>query len=596
MALIEGLLKKAQIEPFTDAGKPTASDMAYRVIWVSDLGELQVSNGSTWVSVGGSSNASGATLVQELDTSVAGITAGEAITANDACVCIIHNGTGSDVYRVFKTDADFGNKNSFSGFAVASASVTPQITTYTISAAYVASNTIPITINTRNYSTTYASSSDATLQALATLIATDQDVQSATVTVVGGNQTGSDDRVITITSKGGLSLNITSTTVTGGASQPTVTLSNTQTASGGSVDLHQYGPLSGFSGLTTGARYFLSSTAGGITTSYTSPADVYVGQALSSTILFVNPNKFNYEFQSAEGTMLAGAGFTDGDNAVGAAKSTWEHYNFVSWSSGTSQPAARAGGCTSDSGMKGSVYVFDGITGTITSGDPQSAAETYAYNKTSWTNLSDRTTARGGFGVAALSGSMFLMKGSTSQNAASATNALDSFNGSTWVNSVSTFSSSRKNCGGFYYSSKVFCIGGVDTGASGSSTTESWNGSSVTSESAPSLGSGFDVSGGIGMLSFAYVSSYNATHESFKYSGTTWSSNYSIGARICYGIQQAPGGPMGGYNPTTGRAYLNGGSNGSSDPLATTYYFDGTTVSAGTSSSNTGAGKSGGMA
>lgn len=49
--LVEGLLKKAQLEPYTNAGKPAASGMAYRVIWVTDLAQLQVSDGSTWQAI-----------------------------------------------------------------------------------------------------------------------------------------------------------------------------------------------------------------------------------------------------------------------------------------------------------------------------------------------------------------------------------------------------------------------------------------------------------------------------------------------------------------------------------------------------------------
>ena len=51
MALIEGLLKKAQLEPFTDAGKPAASSMPYRVIWVTDLSQVQISNGTSWEAI-----------------------------------------------------------------------------------------------------------------------------------------------------------------------------------------------------------------------------------------------------------------------------------------------------------------------------------------------------------------------------------------------------------------------------------------------------------------------------------------------------------------------------------------------------------------
>ena len=564
----------------------------------SDDGDLvlQPNSGTgRWIKITSSSSAGGGdTLVQQLDTSVAGITAAEAISNRDACCLILHNGTGSDVYRIFKSDSDFGNKNSFAGFAKAAATVTPQITTYTISAAYVSGNVIPISINGRGYSVTYASSSDATLQALTTAIATDQDVASATVTVVGGNQTGTDDRVITITSKGGLSLNITGTTVTSGASQPTVTLNNTQSASGDTLDLHQYGPLTGFTSLTTGGKYFLSATSGAITATYTSPADVYVGQALSSTILFVNPNKFNFDFQDNSGTMLSGSGFSAA-TAGASTQSAWEHFNFSSWSSGTSQPAARAGGHTSDSGMKGAVYLFDGTTGTVSSG-AASSLKTYAYNKTSWSTLSDRTTSKFGSGVAVLSGSMFVMKGCTNQNYTSPTTSLDSFTGSSWTNGVSSFSTGLGKCGGFIYSSKVFVMPSFNSGGTPVATVESWNGTTVASETSLPI-STQETNGCSAMLSFGYVTADNGTTDnSYRYSGTTWSSNFSLGVNLTYGSVEIPTGSSGGFNAATGRSYINGGSNTGGTSLASTYYFDGTTITSGTSSSNTGTGKSGGMA
>lgn len=47
---VYGALEVAQLEWFTDAGKPAASSYAYRVIWVTDKKEIQVSDGSNWIS------------------------------------------------------------------------------------------------------------------------------------------------------------------------------------------------------------------------------------------------------------------------------------------------------------------------------------------------------------------------------------------------------------------------------------------------------------------------------------------------------------------------------------------------------------------
>lgn len=49
MAKIYGALEVAQLEWFTDAGKPAPSSYIYRVIYVSDLKQIQVSDGSAWI-------------------------------------------------------------------------------------------------------------------------------------------------------------------------------------------------------------------------------------------------------------------------------------------------------------------------------------------------------------------------------------------------------------------------------------------------------------------------------------------------------------------------------------------------------------------
>ena len=48
MAKIYGALEVAQLEWFTDAGKPAPASYIYRVIYVSDLKQIQVSDGTTW--------------------------------------------------------------------------------------------------------------------------------------------------------------------------------------------------------------------------------------------------------------------------------------------------------------------------------------------------------------------------------------------------------------------------------------------------------------------------------------------------------------------------------------------------------------------
>lgn len=117
----------------------------------------------------------------------------------------------------------------------AKGSVTAQIQTLTLGGALVAANVVALTVDGVALSVTYASSSDATLQALADLIAAQPNVASATVTVVGGTQVGADDRVITVTSSTGVPVIITGISITGGAGQTTLTLAETQAPAGHEV-------------------------------------------------------------------------------------------------------------------------------------------------------------------------------------------------------------------------------------------------------------------------------------------------------------------------------------------------------------------------
>lgn len=52
-----GAIENVQIEWFTDAGKPSAASNPYRIIYVTDLKELQISDGSTWTRYQGASMA-----------------------------------------------------------------------------------------------------------------------------------------------------------------------------------------------------------------------------------------------------------------------------------------------------------------------------------------------------------------------------------------------------------------------------------------------------------------------------------------------------------------------------------------------------------
>lgn len=111
-----------------------------------------------------------------------------------------------------------------------------QISTLTLDGALVADNQLDCTVNGRTYTETYAASSDATWAAMTAQLAADADVDTAAVTVVGGNQTGSDDRVITLTGFNNIPFTA-ACTVTLGAGQAAVAFATSQNASYGAANV-----------------------------------------------------------------------------------------------------------------------------------------------------------------------------------------------------------------------------------------------------------------------------------------------------------------------------------------------------------------------
>jgi hypothetical protein len=96
--------------------------------------------------------------------------------------------------------------------------------TWTASADFVSGNTIAFSINGRAYSVPYATNNITTLTNVAVAMSADEDVESAQVT--------DGLRRITIVGRHGTTLAITGSTVTGGASQATISVATVVTASG----------------------------------------------------------------------------------------------------------------------------------------------------------------------------------------------------------------------------------------------------------------------------------------------------------------------------------------------------------------------------
>jgi len=521
---------------------------------------------------GGSGNA----LIQEFDNQVSTFKTAESITLLDAVCNEIHNGSGSNEYKIFRCDADLGNRKSFAGFAMEAAAATPEIKTYTISAAYVSGNTIPININGRGYSTVFASSSDASLQALATLIATDQDVFSATVTVVGGNQTGTDDREIVITSKGSLQLNLTGTDVTSGASQPTITIATSQAAAQIAINIKQLGPQTGFSGLIAGDAYYLSGTTGAITNSAPLGEATYVGRAQSTTVLFVDPHGNLTRRWGSSQIYVRSHGTSDGGSA-GAAQDS-EHFNAAAWSIGvTDTGGARLKLFRGDVSYNGKHYAFNGLD---TSGTVTTLAR--SYNKNAWSAETGPSGAVSASGTSAFNGFLYQNKGTNNAADAGVIATTAKFNGTSWSVPAS-WSGSQRESSSNVVSSLLYSVAGRGNGTNDSTTETRSTADSVGSATASTnTGSctGANSPGGKG-LTHGNVGGGNGA-QAYEWNGTTWSS------LIATSVTQMGGRANCAFYSNIAKHFTNGGQTvDTTTAILTSQSYNGTAFSSEVSSTNT---------
>lgn len=536
---------------------PSLTGQAGNVVSVkSDESGLEIAQGQ------------GGNLTVNLSTDIATLVAGEGISERDA-VCLTLDSSGN--YRVFKADSDALNrKTTFVGFAMSAATVVANIKTYTLSAALVTGNITTTTINGRTYATTYASSSDETLQAIATQIATDTDIASAVVTVVGGNQTGTDDRVVTVTGKGGLPISI-SAVVTSGASQATITVAETQAFSGQTVRIRTYGVLAGFTGLTTSNLYYLSSSAGEITKTPADASPQIVGQALSTTTIFINGFKYGLTFGFSSLNMFIRSHGDGPTIAAANAKNTVDHFNFTSWSSGTADTNARRDLHTSAAMLDSKHYAVDGQdTGSAIT------AMTRQYNATSWASASggNRATPKGGQGCGALTNAIYFGKGSTDNGLTGATAIVDSNNGTSWTAAVTTFPVAHAVPGSFVQGSKVRFVGGSTSGGSGTTVHDTWNGTSQGSDTARPASTTAGTSSGT-TSSVGIVGGYSTT-DTYKWDGSSWSSAITATYASNSTSNIINVGSCGSRNLSTSSLFITGGVDGGSNCLTTSALFNGT--------------------
>jgi hypothetical protein len=523
-------------------------------------------------------------ITQALASDVTTLTAGEAVSVRDAVCVDIHNGSGSNEYRVFQCDADLANRRyNFLGFATAAATVTTGAYTWTNSAALVASNSIAWLVNGRSYTQAFSVDNDTTLAAIATQLAGDQDVASATVVNAGAN-----DRVINIVPKGGLSLNITGATVTGGASQAVIVIANPTPASGSAVSIRCFGPLAGFSGLTTGSNYYLSSTSGAITNTPTDTNPIFVGQALSSSVLFVNRNVGSFQF-STPSIFVRSHGSSAGEGQASGQKDS-EHFNFTSWSTGTADSSGTSkSSCQSgDSSLGGYLVSVDGRnTGTTL------VTETRKYNKTAWSAGTARATGRHMGGACALGAYLYIANGSNT-DATGGTNAIDRYDGTSWTAGVATSAVTASWVHTMNQGSKARWLNGQSAAGADHNRHDSYNGSASATDTAPGLTAGIGSGGASSLSSKGISGTTNNTTATRQWDGASWSSSITISFTptiASAGFTQA--GPSTGYNVGSGCSYSNGGFSGASTSITTTGKFNGVAWSTDTASATARAGGNG---
>lgn len=525
-----------------------SSGNAGKVVGVNDAGsalELRTSEAST--------------LIEQLANNVATLTSGQVLAVNDPVCLDLIDGQ----YRVMKTDSTNANRiSSFLGFALNTTTATPQITTLTKAASWT-SDTEIITVNGRSYSYTYATSNDASMSALAALIATDQDVQSCTVT-----DNGSNDNVITITSKGSLTLTITDSQT---GSAPDFTIANTQTASGSSVRVQMFGPLSGFSSLTVGSLYYIASGTATIGITPLS-SQVYVGQAISSTVLFVNPNRMNFSFTSS-GLFVRAHGQSTPNDLTTVSSASY-HYNFAAWSTGTASGVSKAQMPHGEASYIGKLISSGG------SDSGGTVATTRTYNKVSWNTESAMPAAKAQAGTGELNGVHYNLKGSTNTGYSGSTNTNYSFNGSWTTNTAMTDNGAVNAC--YVISTKIYVAGGYNGAGVAQSFVHSWNGSSNTTETAQPY-SGTNTASARATGTKGIQSKYDNS-VTYTNTGSAFTSVTTMPTAVMY--QDYPNvGPAGGYDSSSTLTWFNGGSTGATTAISSTYSWNGSAWTTSVSSS-----------
>lgn len=539
---------------------------------------------------GGGSSSEAGKLIYQLDGIAGTVRAAEALSANDAVALV---GFEEDGYLICKAENDAPRfRGSFFGFARSAVTVTQGVYTLTADAAFVTGNVISLDVNGINYSVTYSSSSDETLQALADAISQHSDIDGTDTdsVQVGADKLGSDDRVINVFSgngkgaDGAVTVLIDSISVTGGASQPNLTFATTTPAAGNTVDVHRIGPMSGFTGLTAVKPVYLSNTAGGVT--QTAPANQFViGHAMSTTTILVEPEHVPNPAQVEQ--LYKSHGAVSGD---GASSNSIEAFNFTSWANGPVATNSVQKTHTGESQFEDNHHRVDGTNPSSTINNTHEV-----FNGASWSTDTARTTAQASGGVGNRAGLLTIGNGTTSGDHTSGDNDVAEFNGSSWTEHGTVLSNSLTQVGCFTDAGDdIHFVAGYTTAAAQDSRNDEWDGTTSSSDTAYPVGSsgahsGQSTSGGNGVMG------NGATTVNYEFNGSSWSSALTT-SYACHASPAAANehkGAASGYSD--GFYYMsNGRTNGSTSTTSTSKY-NGTSFSSDTASSDARSGPQGSM-
>jgi hypothetical protein len=349
-------------------------------------------------------------------------------------------------------------------------------------------------------------------------------------------------------------------------------------STGAAVTIHRDGPLGGFSGLTRGTLLYVGNTAGAVTTVPTDTNPVLIGQAVGVDTVwafpisrpFATPNIFVVSHGST--TLLPGAG-------TGTAAS----YNYTSWA------ALTADGTLGQSGPQGESVLNTNhvyVDGTNTGGTV--VAVNRIFNKTAWSSGATRTTQREDSGNATMSSLLYSACG---YGPAAYQNTIDSWNGSSWNNAITTVTTARYAMGSFYQGGTCHFAGGYGNGAA-KNDHDSFNGSTVSAltvapATAPFL-NGSISTGSSGIM----CGQSDGSTASYKWAGGSWSA--SITATYALNVQSASANPCGGASGFSGTISLCAGGNVGGAATLLAQQFNGTSWTATTSMSTAKSGLSGG--